>query len=505
MTKHISRNEFFEVIDSVEKTLIREDWKVSGVDVWPIIKIYYSYFVLTQLLDKRDSQIRKFQGKASKALRILVIIFKFLSARFVDKSNNDKLRKADLLIFVQSSTRYFRNSGFWYSPYSDTLQAVLNKVGIKSLVCETTEDAKFLFPRFGSSLLIQQKLIFNMVIAKIKSIIYSSKIEQCANWEKFAKIIKDRLGHEFLPDASKINYQLNNFFQQRPYFLKLLHSADCKVCVMSGYYSSTMFALINACRAVGVKTVEIQHGVQGEAHLAYRSWHKLPDDDTCIMPDYFWTWTAREKEVIDGWTDSASGRRKAFVGGNPCLTIYNKSGCNIVGETDYESYKFSSGNVSKVVLFTCQAFDRIPEAVIKAIRLRPDYGWIFRIHPQYWNTEKSIKIQCESEGFRNVIVDNGEILPLGSAMMCSTVHMTEFSSSVIEAAVIGLHSIIINPYGRDLYSDIIKAGKASYVEGPDSILEIIESISPMARNNFAALNENELMIGASKILSIIRG
>jgi hypothetical protein len=83
--------------------------------------------------------------------------------------------------------------------------------------------------------------------------------------------------------------------------------------------------------------------------------------------------------------------------------------------------------------------------------------------------------------------------------------MTEFSSSVIEAAVIGLHSIIINPYGRDLYDDLIKTGEASYVEGSEHILKVIESIPASVKNDFAALNENKLMMGASEIVKILNG
>lgn len=504
MKKNISHKQFFDVIDSVERLLDRDDWKVSDVDIWPIIKIYYSYFVLTQLIDNRDSQIQKFQGKISKGLRGFEIFRKSLCARFVDKSNNEKLRKTDILIFVQSSTRYFKNLGFWYSPYSDTLQAGLASKGLDSVVCETTEDAKFLFPRFGRSLLIQRKLILNMIIAKAKSMIFPTKLKGCTNWDRFSKIIEEELGPEFRPNSSKINFHINNLFQQLPFFSKLLESTDCKVCVMSGYYSSTMFALIKACRAIGVKTVEIQHGVQGDAHLAYRSWYNLPTDHTNIMPDYFWTWSIREKEIIDNWADSTAGRHKAFVGGNPCLTIYNKKGENIVTKNEFKGYEFPSGKVSKVILFTCQAFENLSEAVIKSIQIRPDFGWVFRIHPQYWQTEKSIRAQCENEGLKNIVIDKGELLPLSSALLCSTVHMTEFSSSVIEAAAVGLHSIIIHPYGRELYADLIEVGAASYIDGYDDILKKIDSISSSIKSDFALANEKAFIEGVSEIMSLVR-
>jgi hypothetical protein len=501
--KNISHKEFFEFIDYSERNLTKDDWRVSGIDIWPVVKIYYSYYVITQLIDKRGSQIHKFQGNLAKAMRALKILVKSLIASLIDKKNNEKLKSADLVIFVQSSTRYFKNDGCWYSPFSDTLQTDLKKNGVDSLVFETTEDAKFLFPRFGPTLLIQSRLILNMLNATVKSIFFTNKLESCSNWAKFQLIVEEQLGAEYLPQASKLNFHINNLLQQKNYFLKLLKAVSCRVCVMSGYYSSTMFALISACRALNVKTVEVQHGVQGESHLAYRSWLNLPVDSTNILPDYFWTWSSREKKVIDSWSDSNAAGINSFVGGNPCLTIYNRKGENIVCNNEFDGYKFPSGKVSKIVIFTCQAFELLSLEIINSIKQRKDFGWVIRIHPQYWQTEQSIRSQCQINELNNVVIDNGELLPLSSALLCSTVHVTEFSSSVLEASAVGLHSIIINPYGRDLYSDLIEAGYATYIPLCESIIRKIDSITPVLRDDFALLNQNKISYGVSVLRKIV--
>lgn len=503
MTINISHKEFFEMLDSAEIMLSRDGWKVSNVDVWPIVKIYYSYYILTQIMDKRGSQIKKLQGNLSKISRALDILQSNIYAKFVDRNNNQELSETEVLIFVQSSTRYFKTEGSWYSPYSDTLQAGFAMNGIRSQVCETTEDGKYLFPRFGLSALLQKKLLMNMVIAKIKSTIYPSKIENCKNWIPFVDYISENLGPEFRPNSSNINFHVNNALQQSLFFSKMLSTVKCKVCIMSGYYSSTMFGLINACRTFGVKTVEVQHGVQGDSHFAYRSWLNVPADQSNILPDYFWTWSDLEKQTIENWAKATDGRHKAFVGGNPCLTIYNRNKENVASKNNFKGYDFPHGNVSKVILFTCQASEKLSDLIIHCIRSRPDFGWIFRIHPQYWQTEKTIKAQCETEGFRNVIVDNGEHLPLSSAMQCATVHMTEFSSSVIEAAAIGLHSIVIHHYGHALYAEFFKSGSASYAENIDDILNAIDSVSSSEKIDFASLNELAFMMGISNIANII--
>jgi hypothetical protein len=505
MDSNISHKDFFSVLDLAEKTFNRDGWRVRDVDVWPLIKIYYSYFVLTQVMDKRGSQIQKFQGKISKGIRALYIIWRSFFAQIFDKTRNEKIRETDVLIFVQSSTRYFKIDGNWYSPYSDTFQTAFASRGVNSLVCETTEDGKFLFPRFGSSLLIQKKLLLNMIAAKAKSMIFADKLLECENKLKFNKIIDDMLGPEFRPDWKKINFHVNNLFQQIPYFVGLLEATNSKICMMSGYYSSTMFALTLACRQTGIKTVEIQHGVQGSAHLAYRSWHNLPSDNSNIMPDYFWTWGIAEKETIENWSNNTCGRHSVFVGGNPCLTVFNLNGENISKIETFSGYSFPVGEVSKVIIFTCQAFDNLPASVIECMRARPDYGWVFRIHPQYWQTEYSILSQCKQEGFDNVIIDRGEFLPLSSAMQFATVHMTEFSSSVLEASTVGLHSIVIHSYGRELFNDLFETGAASYADNFNGILRAIETAPLLKKSEFAETNEKVLGEGISKIINIFRG
>lgn len=487
-------------MDKAEQELPRSGWRVDGVDIWPLIKTLYSIFALTHLMDNRDSQIRSSSAVLNKIKRVVKIFF---LAQIKDRSHNAIPEKAEVLILGVSSTRYFKNDGGWYSPYIDTLQTGFNLQNITAFTYESTPDAEFRFPRFGATVLIQKNLLVSAVVAKVKTLFLSSALDKVVNWPRFINLIESELGEKYLPNTKSIDFQIRYFFQIAPYFRRLITNSGCRVCLMAGYYSTLGFALIKACREQGVRTIDIQHGVQGDAHQAYRSWKHLPPDDSNIIPDMFWTWGSGEKAIIDRWAQHTNGRHTAFVGGNPCLTIYDRQERNIITPTETTNYTFPCGDVSKVILFTCQHFDSLPGFVIQAMRLRPDFGWVLRIHPQFLQTAESIESQCQKAELNNVVIDRGDSIPLGVVMQCVALHITEFSSSVNEATAIGLRSIVTHSYGNILFEDQIKEGKACFVDTTERLIEEITKTSGSLNTKFARENEQLFKQAIERIAELI--
>ena len=97
--------------------------------------------ILTKTIREHSQKEKKLALQTWKArkkclkltiLVLLILILLWLLTYFGrDEFNNAKIEKADVVIFVQSSTRFFKTDGGWYSPYSDTLQAVLKSENIK--------------------------------------------------------------------------------------------------------------------------------------------------------------------------------------------------------------------------------------------------------------------------------------------------------------------------------------------------------------------------------------
>src|SRR5207253_11421849 len=70
------------------------------------------------------------------------------------------------------------------------------------------------------------------------------------------------------------------------------------------YYDARCMALILACRELGIRSVDIQHGVQGELHGAYGSWRRVPAGGYAVLPSIFWCWSGDEARTLRAWTDS---------------------------------------------------------------------------------------------------------------------------------------------------------------------------------------------------------
>lgn len=78
-----------------------------------------------------------------------------------------------------------------------------------------------------------------------------------------------------------------------------------------------------ACKRIGIKAVDVQHGRAGATGQKYYSrWTKFPKNSNYeIMPDVFWTWTEADKRAIDKWeTDKII----AYNGGKPIYATLNQ-------------------------------------------------------------------------------------------------------------------------------------------------------------------------------------
>ena len=79
--------------------------------------------------------------------------------------------------------------------------------------------------------------------------------------------------------------------------------------------------LLLAAKRNGIRTIDIQHGVQSENDFLFSSWTNIPTNGYELLPDIFWCWSNVEKENIDKWTVNSDNLYSAFTGGNPVLEI----------------------------------------------------------------------------------------------------------------------------------------------------------------------------------------
>lgn len=469
----IGRPGILEFFDGIERSLPVADWTVGGLHAWPVLRNLLGFSLISRADLPPRSQIRRYTG-ARRVGQILASLGAAAHARWTDRRRNARLppEGADVLFLTASTTRFFKVDGEWYNPYSDSFIKHLREAGLSSVVLETTPDGQFRVPRFDASILIQDKLFVRTAGARLFARLGAGeeRLEGFAEFERrYAETLKE--------DASALRPFLRFRMRQtrsfRNYYRPWLRRVRPGAVLIPGYSSTETMGLIAACREAGIPSYDIQHGVQGPEHFAYRAWTALPKDGYELLPSRFWCWGEEEARSINAWASAAPGRHVAFRGGNPCLEIYGRDGRSIA---DRLTERAVGVRPEVRVLYTLQAAYALPDFVLEAMRRSPPgWSWWLRVHPQYWETREPIRDSLRAAGLSGFVIDEASDFPLVSVLSASDVHVTDFSSSVLEAADLGVPSVVVSDRGRQFFAPQIASGVAVHAETADDLLRAIEA------------------------------
>jgi hypothetical protein len=258
-----------------------------------------------------------------------------------------------------------------------------------------------------------------------------------------------------------------------------------------------------ACREIGIPSVDIQHGVQGDLHFAYGRWDKLPKAGYELLPTIFWVWSEVEAKAINNWNEKVKKWHRPFIGGNPWLNLWWNNDNNIC-----MYYKNQINNISGFlessikILLTLQPGvpnHGIPEWLINAIDRSPsDWFWLIRVHPCMLAERGNVKKLIATCSHKKVNVDDATDLPLPSILKSVDIHVTHSSSTVIEAQQYGVPTIAVSNMGKELYLEQFELGWLEVAYDGVSLLAMInkqhkrksELVYPFAITDTAARIKN---------------
>ena len=66
------------------------------------------------------------------------------------------------------------------------------------------------------------------------------------------------------------------------------------------WFSPELMAVIHEAKNRNIKTIDVQHGIQGKFHPMYSYWVKIKNYNYKLVPDKFWCWDKFSKK-IEGW------------------------------------------------------------------------------------------------------------------------------------------------------------------------------------------------------------
>lgn len=487
----MKRKEIILFLKDIERKFPVDQWQVEGIHIWPLIRIRLAAEIddssvfppaeLTQEIGTNVlTQIKNFRYKINYSLRKSIDQKRSLIAY---KANERKLLNEVRVIFFSLPHYRIYLAGKWFHKYIDPLIDHFNHKGLNSLFFELNDGTTFRHPIYYKDKHVNADYIFDLLRKKIK--LSEGRDIKLSQYDLFLKSITEKIGRN-IPTLSVPNIIEETTYIKRvaDYFGTIIKANKTKLCITSCYYHPIGMALNLAAYNCDILSVDIQHGSQGFYHVAYGNWNKVPTEGFELLPKIFWSWNRNDMESINDWARKTQKAHKAIEGGNPLYSIWK----NLEGKlhiTNESNNTDAKKKISEVrILFSLQPMpDFLPEWFLEAVEKSPDnWKWNFRIHPNQMKDKSKISHKLINRfGKGKVEVEKATIVPLPALLQHIDVHVTEFSTVVLEAEIFGIPSILIHQNGRDLYAQQIKMHMAFFVNNK---AELINEIKRLSKHKF---------------------
>ena len=246
-----------------------------------------------------------------------------------------------------------------------------------------------------------------------------------------------------------------------------------------GFYDVTGYAFTLAAARAGVPCVDVQHGVTGPHHLAYTPWPLLPRllPGWRLLPSHFWSWSAADAALINGWGQHSQPARLAVCGGHPFLQAWAAGSMKLPAAMQTRlDHLLQAAQGRQRVLVTLQPGLTHADALaplLQAWRLQPEMSWWLRLHPMALAEGPRIQALAQAHGLASFDIETATALPLPALLARAHVHTTHSSSTVIEAQTLGLASVVWSEYGAELAQEQVSAGVATLALDGRSLVEAL--------------------------------
>ena len=321
---------------------------------------------------------------------------------------------------------------------------------------------------------LKMKNVISLDFFNILSIIYPFKLKLEIENEKILKDINSKYEITFNYSAS-----IKKFFYYNMIFNILFKIKKPKAIFISDYYNLPHQAAIYAARKLGIKTVELQHGIINSKHSAYNIFSEV---DRSFFPEYLFVFGDYYKDFFN-INDYFIDKKNIFSVGNMYIDYINNS--YLPSDKDIELFNNFREKYKKIVAISSQIGieDRLIDFLIKSSSLSSDILFIFV--PRNFNKDYS------NYNFPSniLILDNLDVYQI---IKESDFHSSVNSTCAIEAPALGVPNILINisNESKKYYFDILtNPDVTKFVDTPEEFVKIIQTWSPKPKEKIKQLHE----------------
>lgn len=462
-------SEKMKIINFIEKSFPVQEWLIEGFRIWPIVRSCLFISLTDSNREVLNSKNNILKDLIKSIINHSVGVSEYACGYIRDYKNNDNWNDlADVVFYTQNIRRIYFDFK-WYDRYCDPFIEFFDQHNLKSLVFECAPQYKYQTPRCNKSVFVQPYLDYAAMKSKFLA---GNKLFELEGYNNFVEFLESQ---NINVHAMRIERHISLVREMANLFKKKLKKVNPSLCLVLCYAGIDGMAFTLACSELGIPCVDIQHGYLGELNYAYGRWNNIPEEGYELLPDLFWCWGKEEKLVIDQWATKCSTKHQAIVGGDLWQKFWKNGNKKLIDEYDRRIIKLIGRDnaYKKNILVTLQNGFPCPDFLLEAIKSSPkNWQWWIRLHPIMLGEKEKIRMlfgDCRG----NIEIDFSSELPLLALLRHADVHVTRFSTSVLEAEAFGVPSVLVDSIGVEYYPEQVRTGLAISAYTSEEVLSSI--------------------------------
>jgi hypothetical protein len=465
-------SDVLDAINELERRFPVAAWRAGDIDLWPTYRFrLYGNAIDAQLIGASPrglpQRLRQLTDRASRAL------WRVPRAALLDRARNASFSVGSTALFLSDGVSFVNLGDVWFDRVIDPVMQALDARGLRSL--KLTPLAEAHVPRYMPSRFIQP------TIDRVK--LMGSRPRRdvvLPEFEAFHAAARRTFGAR-APSSEWLQVQAARLEALAGWFGRVLDRCGASHVFVNTYYSLEGLALMQAARRRALCSIDLQHGMQGQYHVAYASWMSPPSAGYSTLPDEFWVWSHHEAAVIAEWSEGCATHR-AHVSGNFWLRQWSEAKDSLIA--DYISRARSLRGVppAKTQVLACLTWGVAEEENMKlmeAARLcDSSVAWWWRLHPVQSRQRAEFAARLERYGLDGSRVAEATDFPLYALVRAADLVVAHSSTVIQEAAELGVPSVITSDYGANLHASLVRQGVAVHATDGRAIADAVMARSP---------------------------
>jgi hypothetical protein len=471
------------LVRQVQDAVDSSNCHVLGTNLWILIRNEIYYSISREVGSFFDAMIGKpgFSGRVYSGQPLAVPqTFRLMEgAKRSALICGDGRRAEDLkggVIFCEVPADYTQFiDGFAVNCFADSMIELMRKhesvTGALTKLCR-------LQPRMATvQKLVDPSYFFHNSSAELSKNINALKAFRNTVFEVNRFFYKNNI--QIVIDSAKLEQQVREIVSYRSAFVDIFEELEPRMVFVQNFSNIEKFGALFAARDLGVKTVDIQHGIQ--EHTSMYNCHPAHcADGTYLYPDVLWCWGGISRDAL---VKEQSKRpvpwKTAMEGGYPWKQLVRDMSSTIrlakLRERLPKDRRIALYCHDPALINSQRVIGLLPGEIFDAIQnSKPDIFWLVRFHPRALHLLKDFGDFCAVHDITNVEFELSSMMPIEQVLDAADVLLTKFSVSALEAMSVGVPVVSHSWIGEVTFDAYRDHPLLSFASEPQDIISHVK-------------------------------